>query len=52
MIIRAALVKMYLQGEFGNDAGSVNPYAASTFYSVDRVASFIKDWKKVITAER
>ncbi len=54
----SALVKMYLQGEFGNNAGSVNPYAASTFYSVDRVASFIKDWKKdydsgkIIVADR
>lgn len=41
----SALVKMYLQGDFGTDAESVNPYAASTFYAVDRAASFLSDWK-------
>jgi len=42
----SALVKMYLGGEFGESADSVNPYAASTFYAVDRYASFKKDWQK------
>ncbi len=40
----SALVKMYLAGEFGQDAESVNPFAASSFYAVDRFASFKKDW--------
>lgn len=41
----SSLVKMYLQGELGADAMSINPYAASSFYAVDRVASYIKSWK-------
>lgn len=40
----SALVKMYLAGEFGEKAGDVNAYAASTFYAVDRFASFRSDW--------
>ena len=41
----SALVKMYLAGEFGDRPEDVNAYAASTFYAVDRYASFKKDWK-------
>ncbi len=41
----SALVKMYLGGEFGTNAGDVNAYAASLFYAVDRFASFAKHWK-------
>lgn len=53
----SALVKMYLKGEFGEKPGDVNPYAASSFYAVDRYASFKKDWKKdweegIIIADR
>ena len=33
----AALVELYLGGAFGTHPGDVNAYAASTFYSVDRV---------------
>lgn len=40
----SSLVKMYLGGEFGTDANAVNPYAASTFYAVDRYASFKTLW--------
>jgi dTMP kinase len=40
----SALVKMYLGGEFGKNPNSVNPYAASTFYAVDRYASFKIEW--------
>lgn len=40
----SALVKMYLAGEFGTDPNDVNPYAASSFFAVDRYASFKKDW--------
>lgn len=42
----SALVKMYLGGEFGKNPSDVNAYAASTFYAVDRFASFKRDWKK------
>lgn len=41
----SALVKMYLNGEFGSDPNAVNPYAASAFYTVDRYASYKKDWE-------
>lgn len=41
----SALVKMYLAGEFGSDADSVNAYAASSFYAVDRYASYKKFWQ-------
>ena len=41
----AALLKMYLGGEFGSDPDAVNPYAASTFFAVDRYASYKCDWQ-------
>ncbi|WP_125154554.1 dTMP kinase [Clostridium rectalis] len=41
----SALIKMYLNGEFGDKPEDVNAYAASTFYAVDRYASFKKEWK-------
>ena len=41
----SALVKMYLAGQFGSQPGDVNAYAASSFYAVDRYASFKKDWE-------
>ncbi len=40
----SALLKMYLGGEFGSRPGDVNPYAASTFYAVDRYAAWKKVW--------
>ena len=40
----SALVKMYLAGKFGTDPSAVNAYAASTFFAVDRYASFKSDW--------
>lgn len=40
----SALIRMYLDGEFGRNPGDVNAYAASTFYAVDRYASFRMDW--------
>lgn len=42
----SSLVKMYLGGELGDTPDDVNAYAASSFYAVDRVASYLKDWKK------
>ena len=41
-----ALIKMYLSGEFGKNPDSVNPYASSTFYAIDRFASYKKDWEE------
>lgn len=40
----SALVKMYLSGQFGQEAEDVNAYAASSFYSVDRYASYKTVW--------
>ena len=34
------LVRMYLRGDFGGHAEDVNAFAASTFFAVDRYASF------------
>lgn len=42
----AALINMYLSGQFGSDPNDVNPYAASAFYAVDRFASFRTKWKE------
>ena len=42
----SALIQMYLGGEFGSHPSDVNPYAASTFYAVDRYASLKKVWGK------
>lgn len=41
----SALIKMYLKGEFGTNPNEVNPFVASTFYSVDRYASYKKEWE-------
>jgi len=40
----SALIRMYLGGEFGSNPSDVNAYAASTFYAVDRYASYKKVW--------
>ena len=42
----SALVKMYLGGEFGKNPEDVNAYAASSFYAVDRYASYKQFWEK------
>ncbi|KHM51687.1 thymidylate kinase [Anaerovibrio lipolyticus] len=42
----SALVKMYLGGEFGEHAEDVDAYGASTFFAVDRYASFHLNWKQ------
>jgi dTMP kinase len=41
----SALIRMYLGGEFGDNPEAVNAYAASTFFAVDRYASYQKDWR-------
>ncbi len=40
----SALIRMYLGGEFGTKPSDVNAYAASSFYAVDRYASYKQDW--------
>ena len=42
----SALVKMYLRGDFGTNANDVDLYTASTFYAVDRYASYKTKWGK------
>ena len=42
----SALIKMYLNSEFGSSPSDVNAYAAASFYAVDRFASFKKFWGK------
>lgn len=42
----SAPVRMYLGGEFGDDPSCVNPFAAASLYAVDRVTSYLKNWKK------
>ena len=39
----SSLVKMYLAGEFGENAQEISPYIASTFYAADRYATFKKE---------
>ena len=41
----SALIKMYLNGDFGKNPNEVNPYAASVFFAADRFASFNTSWK-------
>lgn len=43
----SALLRLYLGGAFGTDPGDVNAYTASTFYAVDRFASYRDDWGKI-----
>ena len=40
----SALIRLYLGGAFGSAPDDVNADAASTFYSVDRYASYKQDW--------
>lgn len=42
----SSLIKMYLNREFGENPDAVNAYAASSFYAVDRYASYKKFWEK------
>lgn len=41
----SALIRMYLNGNFGSRPDDVNAYASSIFYAVDRYASYMTDWK-------
>ena len=42
----SALIRMYLGGQFGNKPSDVNAYVASSFFAVDRFASYKMDWGK------
>ena len=42
----STLVKMYLEGDFGENQKDVSPYIASTFYAADRYATFKKDFEE------
>lgn len=42
----SSLVKMYLSGEFGDNAKPISPYIASSFYAADRYATFKKDFEE------
>lgn len=44
------LIKKYLNGDFGKNANDVNPYTASTFYAVDRFASYLEEWRSFYEA--
>ena len=46
----AAPLEMYLRGAFGTHPDDVNAYAASTFFAVDRYASYKQDWGKYYEA--
>ena len=43
----SALIRLYLGGAFGSKPGDVNAYTASTFYAVDRFASYRDDWGEI-----
>ena len=40
------LVQMYLRGDFGSEPGDVNAYAATSFFAVDRYASYVRYWRE------
>lgn len=42
----SSFVKMYLSGEFGDNAKQISPYIASSFYAADRYATFKKDFEE------
>lgn len=48
----SALLRMYLNGEFGSHPSDVNAYAASVFFAVDRYAAWKKVWGKEYEAGR
>jgi dTMP kinase len=42
----SAAVRMYLNGDLGNDPTALNPYMCGTFYAVDRFIQYATDRKK------
>ncbi len=43
----AVLVEQYLRGEFGADPKDVNAFGASSFFAMDRFASYLNSWKSM-----
>lgn len=41
----STMVKAYLRGDFGDKAQDISPYIASTFYAIDRYASYKEDYE-------
>ncbi len=41
----AAPVEQYLSGGYGDNASDVNAFAASTLFAVDRLASYLGEWR-------
>lgn len=41
----AAPVEQYLSGSYGEHAADVNAYAASSLFAVDRLASYLGEWR-------
>ena len=42
----SCLVRMYLEGQFGSRPEDVSAYAASSFFAMDRFASYRTGWQK------
>lgn len=40
----AVLVQEYLNGAFGTDPDAINAYGASSFFAMDRFASYLREW--------
>ena len=43
----SSAVKMYLNGEIGDNAGELNPYMCSSFYAVDRAIQFKQELEDI-----
>ncbi len=48
----STLVKMYLDGDFSKNASDINAYAASSFYAVDRYASYKLYWENEYKSDK
>lgn len=48
----SSLVKMYLGGEFGENAQEISPYIASIFFSVDRYAGFKQEIEREMKTDK
>ena len=46
----SAMVRHYLNGDFGDDPEAVSPYIASTFYAADRYASYKEELEPFLDA--
>lgn len=44
--VGSTFVRLYLDGKLGADPSDTNPYAASTFYAVDRYFSYRTEWEE------